>query len=161
RFDRCGRSGERCTQRVADAHLACRSHVAAARVSTAAAHGRHQLRHAALMAEERFDAIVVGSGFAGAVTACRLSEAGLRVCVLERGRRYANVDLPVLPDETFWPRTEDDHVERKLPDFARAVWQLGQGLWELRDLGELLVAQAAGFGGGSLVYANVHLRAPT
>jgi len=78
------------------------------------------------MAEDQtFDAIVVGSGFGGAVTACRLSEAGLRVCMLERGRRYASVDLPILPNETFWPRTDDDHDERKLPDFARAVWQLG------------------------------------
>ena len=32
-----------------------------------------------------FDAVVIGTGFGGAVTACRLAEAGFSVCVLERG----------------------------------------------------------------------------
>ncbi len=35
-----------------------------------------------------FDAIVIGSGFGGAVSACRLAEGGYRVLVLERGRRW-------------------------------------------------------------------------
>ena len=33
----------------------------------------------------KLKAIVIGTGFAGAVTACRLVEAGFDVCVLERG----------------------------------------------------------------------------
>ena len=40
-----------------------------------------------------FDAIVIGSGFGGAVSACRLAEAGYRVLVLERGRRWDARDL--------------------------------------------------------------------
>jgi choline dehydrogenase-like flavoprotein len=122
-----------------------------------------------------FDAIVVGSGFAGAVTACRLSEAeeGFRVCILERGRRYLASDLPVLgreepghacaerePDRSAGTSSAECGFDRRLPDFTRAFWALGQGLWDVRDLGELVVAQAAGYGGGSLIYANVHLRAP-
>ena len=36
-----------------------------------------------------FDVIIVGSGFGGAVTACRLAERGFkRILVLERGRRW-------------------------------------------------------------------------
>jgi choline dehydrogenase-like flavoprotein len=108
---------------------------------------------------DSFDAVVVGSGFGGAVTACRLAGAGLSICILERGRRYEPSDLPVLPEETFWPAV-DGLGERKVPDFGRAFWKLGQGLWDIRDLGDLVVGQAAGFGGGSLIYANVHLRAP-
>jgi choline dehydrogenase-like flavoprotein len=96
-----------------------------------------------------FDAIVIGTGFGGAVTACRLAQAGLRVCVLERGRRYALSDLPALPK-----------AGQTLPDPRRWTWQGSQGLWDLRNLQGVAVAQAAGYGGGSLVYANVHLRPP-
>jgi cholesterol oxidase len=35
--------------------------------------------------DEHFDALVVGSGFGGSVTAYRLVEAGFDVCLLERG----------------------------------------------------------------------------
>ena len=41
-----------------------------------------------------FDAIVIGSGFGGAVSACRLAEAGYRVLVLERGRRWDKREFP-------------------------------------------------------------------
>ena len=110
-----------------------------------------------------FDAIVIGSGFAGAVTACRLAEAGKDTCILERGRRYETSELPVLNDERFGELSEDPDAsaaDRSVPDLTGAFWNLGQGLWDVRDLEELIVAQAAGYGGGSLIYANVHLRAP-
>ena len=35
-----------------------------------------------------FDAIVIGSGVGGSVVTDRLAEAGMRVCLLERGRAY-------------------------------------------------------------------------
>ena len=41
-----------------------------------------------------FDAIVIGSGFGGAITACRLAEKGMKVLILERGRRWAAKDYP-------------------------------------------------------------------
>ena len=43
--------------------------------------------------ERAYDAVVVGSGFGGGISACRLAEAGKRVCVLERGRRFAPEDF--------------------------------------------------------------------
>ena len=98
---------------------------------------------------EYFEAIVIGTGFGGAVAACRLAEAGVNVCVLERGRRYGKSDFP-----RSTAKGED------IPDLARWSWSIDQGLWEMRDLRGLHVAQAAGYGGGSLIYANVHLRAP-
>src|SRR4051812_48803611 len=44
--------------------------------------------------ERTFDAIVVGSGYGGAVAALRLSERGLRVLVLERGSEYVPGEFP-------------------------------------------------------------------
>jgi len=92
---------------------------------------------------------VIGTGFGGAVAACRLAQAGKRVCILERGRRYDPADFPR-------PATRPDN----LPQTARWAWAIDRGLWDVKDLQGTLTAQAAGYGGGSLVYANVHLRAP-
>ena len=40
------------------------------------------------MNDIHFDAIIVGSGFGGSVMAYRLAQAGLEVCLLERGKAY-------------------------------------------------------------------------
>jgi cholesterol oxidase len=94
--------------------------------------------------DTHFDAIVVGSGFGGAVSAYRLAEAGLRVCVLERGRAY--------PPHSF-PRSP-----RRL---RQNVWDPSAGLyglfnfWTFRHLEAVI---SSGLGGGSLIYANVLLR---
>jgi choline dehydrogenase-like flavoprotein len=97
----------------------------------------------------KFDAIVIGTGFGGAVTACRLAQAGVRTLVLERGRRYDLASLPDLP-----------RAGQIFPDPRRWMWSGSQGLWDLRDLDGVAVAQSAAYGGGSLIYANVHLRPP-
>jgi choline dehydrogenase-like flavoprotein len=98
---------------------------------------------------EIFDAVVIGTGFGGAVAACRLAQAGKKVCVLERGRRYGPGDFPRPA------KRRDD-----LPQTARWAWALDHGLLDVQDLQGVLAVHAAGYGGGSLVYANVHLRAP-
>jgi len=41
-----------------------------------------------------YDAIVVGSGYGGSVAACRMSTAGIKVCLLEKGRRWKAEDFP-------------------------------------------------------------------
>ena len=96
------------------------------------------------MTPEHVDAVVVGSGFGGSVSAYRLTEAGQRVVVLERGRAY--------PPGSF-PRTP--------ADMGRAFWDPGAGLhgmfdvWTFRGFDSIV---SSGLGGGSLIYANVLLR---
>ena len=42
----------------------------------------------------RYDVIIVGSGYGGGVAASRLSRAGKRVAVLERGREFLTGEFP-------------------------------------------------------------------
>lgn len=92
-----------------------------------------------------FDAIIIGSGFGGAVTACRLAERGARVLVLERGRRWDPRDYPREPGDAWvW---DQEHPERR------------NGWLDFRVMDDMCVAQGAGVGGGSLIYANVVVEA--
>jgi cholesterol oxidase len=94
---------------------------------------------------DRYDAVVVGSGFGGGITACRLAQAGWRVCVLERGRRFAPGDFISEPIEA--------------PTLLWHHFLNPGGIFDLRLFKDVVVITAAGVGGGSLVYANVQLRA--
>ncbi len=95
---------------------------------------------------EHFDAVVVGSGFGGAVAAHRLREARLSVLVLERGVPYPPGAFPRTPrgiKENFW---------------APASGLLG--LFEVLSFAHVTAIVSSGLGGGSLIYANVLLRKP-
>jgi cholesterol oxidase len=96
----------------------------------------------ALLTKDAYQAIVIGSGFGGSVAACRLAQAGIDVGLLERGRRYPLGGFPRHP------------VRFDLMD-----WHHG-GPYELRPTRDVLVVQGAGYGGGSLIYANVQMRPP-
>ena len=93
-----------------------------------------------------FDAIVIGSGFGGSVTAFRLAEAGLRVCLLERGKPFPPGSFPRSPHDTaanFW---DPDHGH--------------YGMFDIWSFSRLEAVVSSGLGGGSLIYANVLLRMP-
>ena len=49
--------------------------------------------------KESYDVVVIGSRFGGAITACRLSQAGRSVCILERGKQWDKTDFPRSPAE--------------------------------------------------------------
>ena len=89
------------------------------------------------------DAVVVGSGFGGAVLACRLAEAGRSVLVLERGREWAVDDYPSVSGTNWIWSAERPESEN--------------GWLDLRAFRNVAVVQGAGVGGGSLAYANVSI----
>src|SRR4051794_24417825 len=95
-------------------------------------------------AHDHFDAVVVGSGFGGSVTAFRLTEGGQRVLVLERGKAYPPGSFPRSPLElkhSLWDPSEGLH-----------------GMFDLWSFAGLEALVASGLGGGSLIYANVMIR---
>ncbi|MDX1959686.1 MAG: alpha/beta fold hydrolase [Leptospiraceae bacterium] len=96
--------------------------------------------------KEKYDVIVVGSGYGASVAAARFSEMGKSVCVLEKGKEYSqgefpsnvksvmeNIQLNTLPDE-FNNRT---------------------GLFDYKVFDGLHVLTGSGLGGGSLINAGV------
>jgi cholesterol oxidase len=92
-----------------------------------------------------FDVIVIGSGFGGAVTACRLAERGAKVLVLERGRRWKPTEYPRKLDDAWLYNVKAPHKQNGWMDF--------------RYWGDMSVVMGAGVGGGSLIYANISIEA--
>lgn len=93
--------------------------------------------------QDKFDYIVIGSGFGGSVSAMRLAEKGYSVLVIEKGKRW------------------------KSSDFPSSNWNIRKYLWipilkcfgfqKLSFFREVFVISGVGVGGGSLVYANTHM----
>jgi cholesterol oxidase len=94
--------------------------------------------------DEHFTAIVIGSGFGGSVMTYRLAEAGMSVCLLERGKAYPPNSFPRAPHnlgKNFW-------------DPSRGLYGMFN-LWSFKGSGAVV---SSGLGGGSLIYANILAR---
>jgi len=95
---------------------------------------------------EIFDYVIIGTGFGGSVSAMRLTEKGYSVLLLEKGKRYEDLDF-AKSNLTFWKYLW-------LPPL-RAF-----GILQISLLQGMMVLHGVGVGGGSLGYANV-LEIPT
>jgi cholesterol oxidase len=95
--------------------------------------------------EERADVVIIGSGFGGAVAACRLADPKRKVVVLERGRDWSKHGKT--------PQGPRDYI------YSSRMPGLFNGWLDIRFLDQMVVAAGAGVGGGSLIYANVCITA--
>lgn len=88
--------------------------------------------------DNRYDYIIIGSGFGGSVSAYRLAQKGYRVLVVEKGRRYRSVDLST--------GTKRPHRWLWMPLIGM------RGIMAVTVLRHVTVMHGVGVGGGSLVY---------
>jgi cholesterol oxidase len=118
-----------------------------------------------------FEAIVIGSGFGGAVAALRLGQAGIDTLVLERGQRWPiskpNNNLPDFGQNTFatfdkpdgraaWLSNLTTGLERTLGLPATTI-DVEAGVLELIEGTNMEVRAGAGVGGSTLVYNAILL----
>jgi len=107
--------------------------------------------------KEDVQALVIGSGFGGAIASLRLAQAGVQTVVLERGRRWS-----ITPEgNTFATYREPDRRAWWLRDETVFEGVVGQenkkierytGVLEAKPEDGITILRGAGVGGGSLVY---------
>ncbi|KAJ0088491.1 hypothetical protein Patl1_32629 [Pistacia atlantica] len=103
--------------------------------------------------EDSYDAVVVGSGYGGSVASFRMSMAGIKVCLIEKGRQWEAHDFP----------TDSLKIMSALRVENRNLgvsFGPKDALFQLYEQGDSLAAIACGLGGGSLVNAGVMLPTP-
>ena len=99
--------------------------------------------------KQHYDVIVVGSGYGGGVSASRLSRAGKKVAVLERGREFQPGDFP-----SRFPELKNEFQVRGRKYGTGSA----SALYDVRLGEDMHVLVACGLGGGSLINGGVALR---
>jgi cholesterol oxidase len=132
-------------------------------LATAAAFSVSSARANSFASETYAEALVIGSGFGGAVASLRLGEAGIETIVLERGRRW-----PITAaGNTFTTKENPDgrstwlsNETNLIPPFQNFPIDVFTGLLDRKiavDSG-LFAYSGAGVGGGSLVYGGITIQ---
>ncbi len=110
--------------------------------------------------EKTYQMVVIGTGFGGAVVACRTAKKWVgEILVLERGKRYPMGSFARSPhamSEAFWNVPFEDAAAP-----GQGTKEKPQtGLFDIRNGRHINAVLCAGLGGGSLIYANVFLEPP-
>jgi cholesterol oxidase len=115
-------------------------------------------RRAAARPSDFVPAIVIGSGFGGAVAALRLGQAGIDTVVLERGRRwpirsdgntFATFEQP--DGRAYWLRDRTGEALLGLPQLEKPIDRY-TGVLDVIEGNGIAIGAGAGVGGGSLVF---------
>jgi cholesterol oxidase len=125
------------------ATLAATASIGVSSISSAASGGQECVKAKAL---------VIGSGFGGAVAALRLGQAGIETIVLERGRRWTVTDA----GNTFCTYQNPDGRSTWLSPttvvFDQVPIDIYTGALDAKVGDGIIAYRGAGVGGGSLVY---------
>lgn len=110
--------------------------------------------------EAHYEAVIVGSGYGGAITASRLARAGMRVAILERGRELLPGDYPRSTPELLRQVHFHSPLDRDAGADALSEPSLGDplALFDFHLQPDLNVLVGCGLGGTSLINASVALR---
>lgn len=99
--------------------------------------------------QPHYDVVVIGSGYGGSISASRLSRAGKKVCLLERGKEYLTGEFPDTETEAA------ANMQFNLKDKRIGSKSSLYDFWVDEDIN---VFKGCGLGGTSLVNANVSIR---
>ncbi|HMQ78321.1 MAG TPA: GMC family oxidoreductase N-terminal domain-containing protein [Ignavibacteria bacterium] len=99
--------------------------------------------------KKSYDVVIVGSGYGGSISASRLARAGMKVCLLERGKEFLPTEFP----ETLKATSKETQY-----DFADKKKGNNDALFDFRVNDEQSVLVGCGLGGTSLINANVVLK---
>lgn len=95
------------------------------------------------MIPKRADVVIIGSGFGGSTAALRFAQSGKKVVVLEMGEKWSTDDFEHTQDPKYISRLFRDYPSNYLI-----------------QPGPVVITQAMGIGGTSLVYCGVLERIP-
>jgi cholesterol oxidase len=108
------------------------------------------------------DAIVIGSGFGGAISALRLAEHGIDTLMLEKGKRWVRTPGVDTFSKYIYPDGRSTWLNHKtvVPLGPALPIPRHTGVLEGHDFGNLKVLTGAAYGGGSIVYGGLYVKPP-
>ena len=110
--------------------------------------------------EDDIPALIIGSGFGGAVTALRLGETGIRTMVLEQGKRWHSASAPF--SHSLPPDGRSTWLRRRtvLPFGPSLPITKHTGVLDRIDYQNIKVYRGTAVGGGSIIYGGISVQPP-